>query len=480
MKEVPDYLGKSKILLLIVIFLLNFLITNVVLAASLYISPATKDVNVGDSFTLVVFVNSADQAINAVSGEISWPGEMLKLVNFSKSQSIIKFWVKEPEVLSNQISFEGVIFNPGYTGNNGKILTLNFRALRGGTAEVKFSSGMVLANDGQGTNILSGINGSKVVIKERERVQEVEEQISETEPATVSVVRVPKPEIFSPTHPNQQKWYNNNNPVFEWQVPVTVAEVRTGYGSDPYLVPQVSYSPPISKRQLNNVPDGSYYFAVQFVASDRLSEVARFKFNIDTQAPQFEEFSLNLMDQNLLSLKLKMKDELSGVGMLNIYLDNQLIKKLSDINYYEEVFKNIEPGSHTVKVEAVDKAGNREEKIEKIIIPEPPQVIVEKDYTIYLILVFLTLILGILIIWFYILRRKLDDVRQEITLQRLEHIKKDFHNYFSEFLRQAKSDLSLLDEDQQLSNQEKEIYRQIKEIIEETEVKIKNILNNLK
>lgn len=474
------YSLKKRSLFIFINIILNFLIPQFLFAASLYLSPFSKNVNVGDLFSVVIFVNSADQAINAVSGEITWPGEMLELVNFSKSQSIVKFWVKEPEFLNNQISFEGVIFNPGYKGNNGKVLTLNFKALREGTAEVKFLSGMVLANDGQGTNILSMINGSSIVIKEKEKVKEIGQQVSETEPTVVPVIRVPKPEIFSPTHPDQQKWYKNNNPKFEWQVPLTVTEVRIGYGNDPYLVPQVSYSPPISKRQLNNVLDGSYYFAVQFVADNYLSEIARFKFNIDTQAPRFEEFSLNLIDQNLLSLKLRIKDELSGISMVNIYLDNQLIKKLSEINYYEEVFKDIKPGSHTVKVEAVDKAGNQEEKIEKIIIPESPQVIVEKDYTIYLILVLLALILIILIIWFYILRRKLDDVHKQVSLQRLNHIKKDLHNYFSQFLWQARRDLSLLDEDQQLSEQEKEVYRQIKKIIEEAEVKIKNILDKLK
>lgn len=478
MDKIFSYFKINKILLLTIIFFLN----NFAVAASLYISPSTKNVKVGDSFSLIVFVNSDDQAINAISGEINWSANMLKLVNFSKSQSIINFWVKEPEFLDNQINFEGVVFNPGYIGTNGKILTLNFRALKEGTAKVNFFSGMVLANDGQGTNLLSKMNGSNIIIAKQDEVEEVkdtiEEKISKTE--TVSVINLSKPEIFSSSHPDQEKWYNNNNPIFEWQVPRGVNKVRTGYGNDPYLVPQISHSPPINKLQLNNISDGSYYFAVQFIAGNNLSEITRFKFKIDTKPPQFEEFFLDTTDQNLLILNLKLKDELSGIDTLNIYLDNQLVRKISEVNYYKEIFKNIKPGEHVIKIEVFDKAGNYNEKIKKTFISKHSQIVIEKKYTIYLILILLILIFGILILWFYILRRKLEDVHKDITSQRLKQIKKDFHNYFTEFLQQVRDDLNSLDNDQKLSNQEKEVYRRIREVIIETEIKIKDILDKLK
>ncbi|MEK7471251.1 MAG: hypothetical protein AAB623_01215 [Patescibacteria group bacterium] len=58
---------------------------------------------------------------------------------------------------------EGVILN-GYTGSNGTIATLSFKARAAGNASIKFASSSVLANDGQGTNILKNIGQANFTI----------------------------------------------------------------------------------------------------------------------------------------------------------------------------------------------------------------------------------------------------------------------------------------------------------------------------
>jgi len=63
-------------------------------------------------------------------------------------------------VNGGNVHFEGIVFNPGYTGPNGSIVKIVFRAIAAGSAAVEFVNGSVLANDGNGTNILDGMVGA--------------------------------------------------------------------------------------------------------------------------------------------------------------------------------------------------------------------------------------------------------------------------------------------------------------------------------
>jgi hypothetical protein len=82
---------------------------------------------------------------------------MLRLVSVSRDNSILNVWTRDPSVQRNKISFEGVILNPGYQGGNGNIFHVTFEARKTGNASVSFGEGSILANDGLGTNILSGL-----------------------------------------------------------------------------------------------------------------------------------------------------------------------------------------------------------------------------------------------------------------------------------------------------------------------------------
>lgn len=135
-------------------------------AASLYLSPGTGTYKVGDTITATVYVESTGQAMNAVSGTVSVPTDSFDIVGVSNSGSIVNFWVQEPVRQGASASFEGVVLNPGYTGSAGKIATITLRAKRVGTGSLSFSSASILANDGKGTNLLSGTRGATYTVGE--------------------------------------------------------------------------------------------------------------------------------------------------------------------------------------------------------------------------------------------------------------------------------------------------------------------------
>ena len=125
-------LKQSKILgflLFGLILLLSFNSPALAASASLYLSPATAKFDVGDSMAMAVYVNSDEQAINAVSGVLAFPADKLEVSSLSKSGSVINLWVLEPTFSNStgRVSFEGLILNPGFVGTGGKGLLLNFK-----------------------------------------------------------------------------------------------------------------------------------------------------------------------------------------------------------------------------------------------------------------------------------------------------------------------------------------------------------------
>lgn len=311
-------------------------------AASLYFSPREENWPVGSSFSVDVYVSSIEQPINAVGGAVLFSSDKLEIASISKSGSIINFWAKEPTFSNTEgtLNFEGVVLSTkGFEGQSGKILTINFRAKDVGEAILKFSEGLVLAHDGLGSNILKDTQTARFNIFLRQQ----------------SLVSA---RISSPTHPDSNKWYSNNKPKFVWELPAEVDSVRMLYNNQPYSIPSVFYSKPISEKQLEELPDGIYYFHLQLHNKDGWGEVTHFKFQIDTQPPKFLKIEIKEGNQTTNSqptLIFKSADEISGIDYHEIIIDG---RESIRIDSYEYKVPPLALGKHIIIVKAVDKAGN--------------------------------------------------------------------------------------------------------------------------
>jgi hypothetical protein len=134
-------------------------------AARLDLLPTTSSVKVGDTFKIRITLSSPNTSANAISGNVSFSNNLLSLTSISKSNSIVSLWPVEPTYSnsSGTASFEGVVLN-GYTGSNATILTLSFKAKALGNAQINFSQGGVLANDGSGTSLSTSLGDSQISI----------------------------------------------------------------------------------------------------------------------------------------------------------------------------------------------------------------------------------------------------------------------------------------------------------------------------
>lgn len=142
------------------------LLPGILNAATISLLPASQNSSVDSIITVNVNVSSIDQSMNAISGVIVFPNNMLSLSSVSKTGSIVDFWAVEPNFSNDSgvINFEGVLLPPGFSGKTGKILSLNFKAKKVGNANVDFNSSSILAADGLGTNILTAKNGATIIV----------------------------------------------------------------------------------------------------------------------------------------------------------------------------------------------------------------------------------------------------------------------------------------------------------------------------
>lgn len=359
-------------------------------SASLYLSPPSGTYTVGSTFTVRVKVNSGGDTINAAEGTLIFNPDEVSVISISKSGSIFTLWTTEP-TFSN--AGGDIVFGGGtptnFTRSSGTIITINFKAKVTTSATVNFSSGSVLAADGKGTNILANMNGGvytltpEVVIPPSEEVPPEAEYIPPTIPGAPAA-----PVISSTTHPEGDKWYSNKNPEFSWKVPQDVTAVKLLIGKIPTAFPTVPYTPPISEKKLEDLPDGTWYFHVQFKNQYGWGGVIHRKILIDTEAPEPFEITVDNGGDPTNPrpvLHFETTDSLSGVEYYGVKIGegDRVPITAVDIRHNPYRMPLQAPGSHTVIVEAVDKADNSTlataevviESIEKPTITEFPQTV---------------------------------------------------------------------------------------------------------
>ena len=329
-------------------------------AATLSFSQPAESYSVGSTFSVSVYAGSSDQAMNAASGVISFPWDKLEVVSLSKTGSIFSLWVQEPSFSNSAgtVSFEGIVLNPGYTGASGKILTITFRTKTAGTANLSFSSGSVLANDGTGTNILTGSRVAVVNIGAKSPPLPT----SPVEPATDTASESNAPTIISTTHPDRTKWYADSNPEFSWNLPTGALEVRTLVGTSPSSIPTIRYAPPIGNKKVDTLPDGTYYFHLQIRTASGWGGIAHYRVNIDTTPPKafsitFPHGTKGIEPRPIVLFNTT--DSQSGVSHYDIKVGDSGPERVAPVavsNPYSLPAQY--PGKHTVIVTAVDRAGN--------------------------------------------------------------------------------------------------------------------------
>ncbi|MBI5221906.1 MAG: hypothetical protein HY980_00180, partial [Candidatus Magasanikbacteria bacterium] len=334
-----------------------FSVGEIAYAANIYFSPSSGAYAVDSIVPVAIYVSSTDQAMNAASGVINFPQDKLEVASLSKTGSIFSLWVQEPTFSNSagRVNFEGIALNPGFTGDSGKLITVNFRVKAAGVAALNFASGSALANDGQGTNILANLGDAQFSFGGAVQV------VPGSTAAPVSSRTPSAPEIYSPTHPDSAKWYSDTTTKFSWKLSSGTTGVRLLIDHKTETTPTVSYIPPIDSKTIDELENGVWYLHARLRNSAGWGKISHFKVQIDTDDPDHFNISELPSEEKTNSVARFMfdaTDKLSGIDRYEVSFDTEISQTWKDDGTHTFVTPVMSPGTHTITARAFDRAEN--------------------------------------------------------------------------------------------------------------------------
>lgn len=328
--------------------------------ASLYLSPASGTFFVGSTFDVSVFVNTGDEDINAVEVNLKFDPTELQVASPTAGKSFIEVWVSQPTFSNTKgtMSFIGGLPSPGINTSAGLVSTVTLRAISPGETSILFlDSSKVLRNDPEGTNILTSLGRG------------------------VYTILIPPPEgpkVFSPTHPDQNKWYKNNNPTFSWEKEEGVTDFSFSLDQDPTGVPDNISEGDYTSVSYSEVKDGILYFHVKAKKAEVWGGTSHYLVRIDTTPPAAftptVEPSPETTERKPL-VSFITTDALSGMNYYQLKYIDMTPGREEEVGFFIEVsspyrLPSLEIGEYLVVVRAYDVAGNwREGTVEIQIFP---------------------------------------------------------------------------------------------------------------
>jgi hypothetical protein len=357
-------ISNSKLLIIISLILIVFGVPSLTKAAgaSLYLSPASGTFFVGSTFDVSVFVNTGEENVNAVEVNIKFDPKKIQVASPTTGKSFIEVWIAQPTYSNTKgtMKFIGGVPTPGINTSAGLVSTVTFRAITPGETSVVFlENSKVLRNDPHGTNILTSLGRGSYNL----------------------VIPPPEgPEVFSSTHPDQNKWYKNNNPTFSWEKTEGVTDFSYSFDEDPTGVPDNISEGGHNSISFNKVKDGFWYFHVKAKEGEVWGGTSHYLVRIDSTPPAIFKPTVDPSDkttekQPLISFITT--DALSGLDHYQIkYIDVTPGKEEEGVGFFTEVssphkLPSLDIGDYLIIVRAHDKAGNWREGTVKIkIFPE--------------------------------------------------------------------------------------------------------------
>jgi hypothetical protein len=366
---------------------ININATSLLPKAELFITPRSGNFLVNSTFEVPIYIDTQKNNINAISVKINFDPKKLAIIKPSGGKSIFGIWV-EPPTYDNKIgtvSLAGVIPG-GITTSSGLIATMTFKVLASGTTTVKiidYSSANL--NDGLGSEVRLTLTG-----------------------ATYTLSPVPPEGVFvsSETHPSQDRWYNNNSPILNWE-----REKNEGFSTTLDSSPQVVLANTISTNNSSlayeNLKDGIWYFHVKAIKERVWGNTSNFQIKIDTTPPAEFTPTVNTIkdsgDVKKYLLSFFTTDTLSGIDHYEVgVVDKKDEAKTSPV-FIETESPYLIPldTSNSIKViiRAFDTAGNlRESSLD--LYPSYTTMSIVKKYIIYILSGFIMFLLIELLVHF--------------------------------------------------------------------------------
>jgi hypothetical protein len=434
--------------------------------------------------------------INNAEAILHYPTDELEALSIAKSGSLFSLWVEDPTFsnTTGTLSFNGGVPNPGVS-NAGTAISVTFHALRAGTATLSVSDAAVRANDGNGTDVLTGSSGTQIVISSV--APAIVPLPAPAQTPTTPLVPKPTPTqtnssafaISSLTHPDQQMWYVNPQPAFAWTLPPSVTSVQLGIDHSATAAPTVTYGATLQEKTVDALDDGTWYFRLRYKTTAGWSDTASYVVHIDATPPVIHthEFIYDDSQQGVF-IRATADDVTSGIVRYEIAIDGGTGKPVSAdaIGSSSYLYPVSAAGVHRITLSAIDAAGNRASVDGSFSVPPSLQ----NQALFHIGSIGITLLMALLLMAGLLALSILLAIIAWIALlaeRRRRHpqvptIRKEMHRGFLKMRENMELDIQMLDRvrtKRELSQEERALYRRLVTNVTTLERHIDEMLSEL-
>jgi len=478
-------------------------------AADLSLAPSTGSYTAGQTFTVTLRAVPNTDSINAVESTLKFNPTVLSVVSISKTGSAFSLWTTEPAFsnTAGTITFGGGSPTPFTTPSN--LISITFRAITEGTGSVTFSNSSILAADGRGTDVFKNATPGSYTVgaattpttpppsDTTPTVTPKEPTADDGQQAIIYGDPPRSPEVGSQTFLDPETWYNKTEGIFSWTLPFDVNVVAVELTTNPENKPQDSegavIDPPVEEFVISksNVTDGIQYVSVNFKNQVGWGAVTNRKLKIDTTPP--EPYAINVQagtsPDSFPLLRFEANDVTSGIDYYEMTVaDKEPLRVSPDEARLGYLLKELENGTYTVKVVAVDMAGNKRESSVAVLITAgwvKPVVVVDEGsiwdfFTPINLFVFLLLVIILLQIIYFWYEHKTLKEREEKLRRETREVQDQMEKIFSALRDEIYDQINLITKRKRLSTKEKEAVEALTQALEVSETLIEKEINDVK
>jgi hypothetical protein len=363
-----------------------FLFGKIADAASIYLSPSEQIVSTDSTFIIDVLVDSDKEIINAIKTQITYPTDYLEVIDLNYGDSFLTLWPEQP----NNESQNGIINFTGGTPEgsyvfDAKALSITFRAKRAGLANINFVSEKtsIHLNDGKGTSLKTDTGASNLTI---------------TAPSSQAII------ISSPSHPDQDRWYSENDFIVSWE-PRLDSFYSYLLTTNPKAEPDETQEIETGKVTFEDLADGIYYFILSEKPSGEVWQPAGIRRVMIDQTPPLP-FEIQLTDNSpefkeKKAIVFSTSDAMSGIDHYDLLQGDKLFKNITSPYLYQ-----IDNPTDFI-VRAYDKAGNQTEA-KKLVIEQH-----KNNFSNFAIMLIVIIVLLIIILFIVLRSRSKDEERPQ-------------------------------------------------------------------
>ena len=482
----------------------------IVQAADVLLAPSSGSYAPGQTFTVSVQADPSGTDVNAVEAALSFNPDVLSVVSLDQDASIFSLWTEEPTFSNSAgtISFSGG--SPSPFSSTETVLAITFRTVAAGSGAVSVDSALVLAADGQGTNVFEdGRGGTYTVaanasdpqpqpVSQPEPQPEAESTDEESDDAIIFGDPPQVPEVGSQAFLDPTVWYNTTEGMFTWTLPFDVDAVAVEIASSSDNVPQENsdaiIEPPVEEFAISsdNVTDGEQYLSINFRNQVGWGATLNRKVQIDTTPP--EPFAIEVRPGtepgDFPLLKFEASDETSGIDFYELTIADREPVTVTPDEARETGYlvTKLEDGTYTATIVAHDRAGNTRKATTPVLVEagwtEPDEDAEASTFWDFLtpqngLIAFLLIVIILQFIYMWYERKTLH-LREEKLRRETREVQDQMEKIFSALRDEIYDQVNTITKRKRLSQKEREAVEGLTQALEVSETLIEKEVNDVK